>query len=222
MYYNYEKLKKLPITQVIGDFGIKHISKSTNSVLILCPNPNHADRKMGNCVATYDRKVNAFNCFSCGTKGSVIDLVAYTRGCNTKNAAKILSEHYGVEAEAPDKTKKQPEPMLTIDEWKVLGLNEVVHLNSPGEGSMNSKIYTLAEFAKDDPEGYEEMILNKVLHRLVWIDHYFKGEEAEYLRKEKGSKNVSTIKEILTELVWDTAVKALTSNTKNNNIRRAL
>ena len=202
MYYDFKKLKEISIITVIKDWGIKTKPRGNNSLYVLCPNPEHSDKDLGSCVATSSASVNAFNCFACGVKGSVIDFVAILERCNVPKAAQILAEQYGISEVASGSLKRKPKPILDAGECAVLGLKDCVFIKIPGEEKNETQVYTLMEFAEESKEDYNALLLCKAIDKLSAIKSFLKSEDAKYCPRE-------ITEEVLSSVILDVLEKGL-------------
>jgi len=231
MYYDYGKIKSIPITNLVRDLGINYREKRKDALLILCPNSEHKDKKIGSCIATSNEKVNAFNCFACGAKGSVIDFMCFYRNCEAKEAAEKLAQMYNITGVKPvaNPTAKS-KALFTNGECEALGLKNTVSLKFPkSETITKTETYTLSDFAQEDPGSFFFMVLLKILSKKSFIENYLLSDEAELLRK-KGLGEVLTrtmenaslmLSDIEYKLCYSVNIKEIEKTIENNKIASA-
>jgi len=207
MYYDFKKVKKIPITKIIEDWGIKSRKKNQASFYVLCPNPKHGDKELGSCVVTSNERINCFHCFSCGTKGGIVDFVAMFKRCSITDAAKILSEEYDICKTITH--KKKPKQFVAADDYAVIGLRDRAYIKFPGQDLNKTEVYTIAEFAEECPEDYNALIMAKTVEKLCAIEHFFQSEDAKYCPKEVTAETFQNV-------VFDVFEKAIIKKEEEN------
>src|SRR5690242_14673944 len=81
------------IGQVLDRYGVK-LKRSGKELRGRCP-IHHGD---GADSFHANTEKNAFHCFSCGTKGNVLDFVAAMEKCNVRDAALKLQDWFPIAA----------------------------------------------------------------------------------------------------------------------------
>ena len=74
------------IDEIIRILNIQHYVIKDDELGCLCLNPEHNDEKLGNFYINI--KTGMYNCFSCGFRGNVINLL-YTHGASYTQALKL-------------------------------------------------------------------------------------------------------------------------------------
>jgi hypothetical protein len=123
--YDFERLKAIPIDAVLGFYNIPVYKRSDTELVADCPLPSHVEssKEHQRTFAIGLQKKKWFchwtNCQKIGNHrgGDVIDLVARLEHCDTKTAAKILSERFlqgnGEGGRRELKSAAKPEPEAT-------------------------------------------------------------------------------------------------------------
>lgn len=93
-YYDLDKIKEIPITDVLSDlYGIEARQHGRSQAYCAI-----RDEKTPSCCLYLD--TNSFCDYGDGNRGgNVINLVEYLSNCEFKDAVQMLAERYGISAE---------------------------------------------------------------------------------------------------------------------------
>ena len=92
-WVEFEQIKQaVPMEAVLRLYQWKWIRRCGDRLQGRCP-IHHGQRQD---AFHADLRGNGFHCFSCGAKGSVLDLVASMESCSLRHAALLLEEWFGV------------------------------------------------------------------------------------------------------------------------------
>ena len=115
-FIDYKKLKSaVAIRQVLLDYNIE-MTERGEQLQGFCPLPGHGGKKQSPSFSVNIKK-GIFQCFGCGAKGNVIDLVCFLEGWDKndagqfRKAAMLLHERYlvgtpPVQSSSPNKIEK--------------------------------------------------------------------------------------------------------------------
>ena len=157
---------------VCQSLGIHLGRRTSNSVQMLCPYPDHQDKKFGNCQLNLHKKL--FYCFACGRGGSIIDIVMLHHGWDTSDKKKsyeamreVCSLSGADESIVPEKRSLQRTlvpPPVTEEDLKFLGLsNDTIVDKETGEVLEYSPINKMR---LNDEEAYCILLLNKAKEKV--------------------------------------------------------
>lgn len=96
------------------------IQRNGTNLYVLCPNPEHNDRRASNCVL-YDK--NAY-CFACHKSWDAIGLVMEVRHCNFMEAVAFLSDLYGLGINFKSDVKPVPPLIIEKSVFTASGIND--------------------------------------------------------------------------------------------------
>lgn len=175
-------MDSLDARDVVKSLGLEIKYETAARFKIRCPHGN-ADPNPSCCVYTKDK---SFYCFSCGERGSMIDLVMLVKGTNYHDTLEWLanlaggSDRYQEGREVKRKAKTLP--FLTSTEQKLLGLksfpvyviNKVYHGHKVGSGNTEIEL-------GEDLYGEKSLIQGNPLRELYDTD----AEEYKRLVKRK-------------------------------------
>lgn len=162
---------------IVRSLGYQLGRKTRNSIQMLCPFPDHADRKIGNCQLNLEKKL--FHCFACNRGGTIIDLVMLHEGWDLSDRAKSydamekIVEIQGLPEAAVDDgkgfVKKIIPPSLTREQESLIGLfNDPVYSPSNVEIDENGEMEEtkslvvsspLTLLRTEEPDVYCELVL---------------------------------------------------------------
>lgn len=133
--------------------GVTLGQRKRNSIEMLCPCPEHDDKKYGNC--SYNLKDRYWHCFACNRGGTLIDIVMMRHGWDTKDGKKAydamreICSLCGIECPGITDKNFKPHlmpPLLTGDDLKLLGISD------------EPMTYISPEEEKDDPFAEENVV----------------------------------------------------------------
>lgn len=214
IYYDIEKLKEVDIVNVAEflNIAIDHNDygyKGKRRIKILCP--AHNDAHFGSCFI-FD---NSFHCFACGAHGNVINLAMHVVG-DFKKACEIVAQvGGGADLFTGNNNNKEFKifKFLKREEHKLIGLNQKPLFTFSGDSEPHhyewfpdeNNGYEIAEYladrdplrtlAKDEPQVYEGLVLNKCLET---IDYY--KRIIKILRREISPSDAGEIEKIHYEI----------------------
>lgn len=188
-----ELLSSIHMIEVIHYLGIEYVRKG-GYYSILCPSPQHNDRKLGNCIV-YDYN---YYCWHCGASGDAVTLIRETTNCSVYEALCQLAVISGMESkyEASGSNYQEPKKhiLLQKEDLNELGLSLHLHrsycpvsfgknddrkgnykdcLGNPIKVSSTS-FPTLRELAINEPDVFIWLIEGKTMEKLedIYNDIY--------------------------------------------------
>jgi len=186
-YIDTRAIYQISITQIAEDWGVEIYPKGNGRYSLYCPNPKHHDRHLGNCFITENGIKNCFHCFACGAGGGPIQLVMYLDQCDYETAKMKIAQKYNLIKFKYIDTKNLPPRWkgLSYKEYAELGLHNSYNKIPIGQDDKGNTVYryeryTLQQFAKDNPEAHDEMLIGKFFERLSGIILFL-----SYLSEEK-------------------------------------
>jgi DNA primase len=121
MSYDFGAIKLIPIASVLRPYGVEVRKRSDKELVCRCPLPSHkeAEHKNDNLTFCIGVEKNKWYCQSDSCRqignhpkgGDVIDLICRLDHCDTKQAAKKLSELFAIKANGthqPSKPSSEP------------------------------------------------------------------------------------------------------------------
>ena len=106
MHVDFRQVKaSVSIEQVLTHYSV--VTRKTNGAGLRahCPIPTHQGKSDSFSANT---EKNVFQCFSCGAKGNVLDLVQQMEGGSIKDSAEKLANWFGVNGERPARQDAEP------------------------------------------------------------------------------------------------------------------
>jgi DNA primase len=92
-WVDFKQVKEtVSMAMVLEQYGVNWLRKSRDQLRGRCPIHKGEGERTFHVSLTKE----AFNCFSCGAKGNVLDFVAAMEGCTIREAALKLQEWFGV------------------------------------------------------------------------------------------------------------------------------
>lgn len=115
---------------ILDHYGVKGLREVRDELRGPCPihEANEGARSF-----TVNPSKNAFHCFSCGSRGNVLDFVAAMEECSVKDAALKLDEWFGITEQAVGERKTAAEESAPTKETSTVSalLAEIeTHLTS--------------------------------------------------------------------------------------------
>lgn len=171
-YIDTRKINKIGILKIAQDWGVEVYEKSNGEFALYCPNPNHHDRHLGNCFINSEK--NCFYCFACGVGGGPIQFVMNLENCDYNTAKYKIAKKYGlIKTEYVDAEDLPPKwEGLTYEEYaEAFGLSNIsikipTGIDEKGNVQYLYKRYTLRDFARENPEAHDEMLIGKFFERI--------------------------------------------------------
>lgn len=109
------------VESVAIDLDLQNIKSTATEVICCCPSNRHEDNRPSFGIS---RDSGLFNCFSCGFKGDLVDLVGHVLGLGPFQSLRWLAEQFTPEVEKRDPIELFPDqesPYLDksiLDEYK--------------------------------------------------------------------------------------------------------
>lgn len=75
------------------ELGLRYVKSTGKDYCIECPNPFHVE-KNPSCYLSKSKLI--YSCFGCGSKGTIVDLIATHKGIQHKDAIKYLRQFCGM------------------------------------------------------------------------------------------------------------------------------
>lgn len=114
-------LKKMNLVEFIEKEARVNFSKAGGRHVCICPMPSHRDSKPSFGVGETSNGVWLYNCFGCGSGGTIIDFVKDYYGVITfEEAVGILMEKFEIKSDVELITKAIKEVKVTVDFTKEL------------------------------------------------------------------------------------------------------
>ena len=131
MHVDFRQVKaSVSIEQVLAHYKVASRKTNGSGLRAHCPIPDHQGKSDSFSANT---EKNVFQCFSCGAKGNVLDLVQKMEGGSIKECAEKLADWFGLNGERParqdaePRKTEQPEPKPLLvnvplkDKWSKPG-----------------------------------------------------------------------------------------------------
>ena len=131
MHVDFKQVKSaVSIEQVLAHYNVAMRKMNGTGLRGHCPIPNHQGKSDSFSANT---EKNVFQCFSCGAKGNVLDLVQKMEGGTIKDSAERLADWFGLKdapterqnAEPKKAEQAEPKPVLVNiplkDKWSKPG-----------------------------------------------------------------------------------------------------
>ena len=164
------------------------VTKQGKDYVVCCP---FHEEKTPSCIIS--PKTNLFNCFGCGTGGSVIDWVMKTQGVSFRFACEILQKDLGLITDAPSKA---PSKNTTTK------LTPPLAANADSQTALRQVIDYYHETFKQAPE-VQEYLRNRGLEHPELIDRFklgFANRTLGYRLPEKNRKAGAELRGKLQEI----------------------
>lgn len=182
-YYDLDKIKEIPITDVLSDlYGIEARQHGRSRAYCAI-----RDEKTPSCCLYLD--TNSFCDYGDGNRGgNVINLVEYLSNCEFKDAVQMLAERYGISAE---KTGRPVFP--TNAQYARIGIQaDMASKNFSFDvdryGLAKTKEFadryrmTVQELAESEPKTYHNMLRNVAIPHVVECrNSYYRNLYTSYL-----------------------------------------
>lgn len=87
------RIENIDSKSILEYYGVKNLSQDDNELKFSCPFPEHVhgDRNPSSGINT---KTNAYNCFSCHRKGTIVNFVAEMEGISEAVAIRFIREDF--------------------------------------------------------------------------------------------------------------------------------
>lgn len=114
-------LKKMNLAEFIEREAKVSFNKIGDRYVCICPMPFHKDSKPSFGVGENSDGIWLYNCFGCGTGGSIIDFTMDYFGIETfEEAVTFLMEHFEIKSDVELVSKAIKEAKVTVDAKKRL------------------------------------------------------------------------------------------------------
>lgn len=192
-FIDYDVVRDIPISEIAEKWDINlHWKGNKKRATFICPNPEHNDRRLGNCLLTEQGTKNMFFCFACNKGGGGIELVCYLDDLYSKfstyedakrEAALRISKAFGL-IKDDFVINKKPTKGLKISEYEnFFGFGKAL-LENDIDIKDKIKSYSMKNLKKDDKEAHDYLLTlrfeQKYEHYNIIIDRIKTGYYLKY------------------------------------------